>query len=119
MSGSRIFDPVPPSYANVNSQVVANFAASGTDRPSSGDLLITRDRSEQHMYTIGTVPGPAQIRFRTYDQALAAAGAWASQHGVGIWFTDDQTTFKKVSVRTESPAGSVEVVRKDARERDA
>ena len=71
-----------------------------TGEPPCGDLLITRDRSERQEYTLSTIPGPAQLRYRTYDQALASASAWAAQHGVGLWFTDDGTSFKPITVES-------------------
>lgn len=62
-----------------------------------GDLLITRDTSERQGYIISTIPGPAQIRYRTYDQALASASTWAADRRVGVWFTDDGASFKPAS----------------------
>ena len=75
-----------------------------TGQPSHGDLLITRDRSERQGYTLSTIPGPPQLRYRTYDRALLAASAWVSQHGVAIWLTEDGTTFQPVRPNAASTA---------------
>jgi hypothetical protein len=77
-----------------------NRAATGG--PSDGDLLIARDRSERQGYTLNTIPGPAQIRYRTYDQALAAASDWILQRGGATWLTEDHgKTFKPVATHTK------------------
>ena len=44
-------------------------------------------------YTIRAVPGIPQLSYATYEDAVAAAAAWALRADVGLWFTDDDKTF--------------------------
>ena len=67
--------------------------------PAHGDLIIAKDTAEKKMFTLGVVPGPAQVRFQTHEQAVAAASAWASQRRVAIWFTENGKTFTVVRTK--------------------
>ena len=68
-------------------------------RPAHGDLIITKDTGEKKTFTLGVVPAPAQVRFQTYEQAVATASTWALRRRVAIWFTEDGSTFTVVETK--------------------
>jgi hypothetical protein len=61
--------------------------------PQDGDLVIARDSDGQNGYTLSTVPSTPQLRYATYEHAVAAATEWALRERVAIWFTEDGKTF--------------------------
>lgn len=71
--------------------------------PAHGDLIITKDTAEKKTFTVGVVPGPAQVRFQTYEQAVAAASTWALRRRVAIWLTEDGKTFTMVETKGKPP----------------
>lgn len=70
--------------------------------PSKGDVLIAPDSHYPSMYTVSIVPGPPQLRYRTYDEALAP---WrlARTQGMVVWFTPDGKSFAKLNLDQPSP----------------
>jgi len=60
--------------------------------PQEGDVIIAREKGGM-TYTISAVPGAPQLRYATYDHALAAATDWALRRDVALWFTEDGKTF--------------------------
>lgn len=65
-------------------QAVLN--AQEVQTPSTGDVLITRDRG---WYAIAIVPERQQIRLADSDHAVRIANAWAKKHGVRVWRLED------------------------------
>ncbi len=60
--------------------------------PQKGDVIIARENGGI-AYTITAVPGAPQLRYATYEHALAAATEWALRADVALWFTEDGKTF--------------------------
>ena len=61
--------------------------------PRNGDVVIARVMHEGSACTVSTVPGAAQLRYATYERALATATEWALREHVAVWFTEDGRTF--------------------------
>jgi hypothetical protein len=65
--------------------------------PRQGDVLITASR--QSGYTVSVVPGPGQVLFKTYNEALVAGQEFArSRLGTSLWSTEDGTQFTLLSL---------------------
>jgi hypothetical protein len=69
--------------------------------PAPGDILIANDSDDQASYALSVVPGPPQLRCRTYEQAMTVARAWAAQRGVAIWKKDDGRTLDIVGTKQD------------------
>jgi hypothetical protein len=65
--------------------------------PRQGDLLIAAEPSRR--YAVSVVPGPPQVLYQTFSEALAVARAFArSRPGASLWFRQDGTRFTALSL---------------------
>jgi len=68
---------------------------SGTTKsdPQCGDVIIARSARQGDAYTIQIFQHLPQILYPTYELALEKASRWAAANDVGIWLTEDGSTF--------------------------
>jgi hypothetical protein len=69
------------------------MTTSGPMSPAHGDVVIGRDAEGGRLYTISVMPGNPQVRYPTFEKAVAVATAWALREHVSIWCTEDGKTF--------------------------
>jgi len=69
------------------------MATSSPVSPQPGDVVIARDAARRNSYTISIVPEDPQIRYSTYEEALAAVTKLALRQPLAVWFTEDGKTF--------------------------
>jgi hypothetical protein len=74
--------------------------------PAHGDVVIARDAKRGNAYTISVVPGDPQVRYSTYEEALAEATKWALRQPLAIWFTEDGRTFTALEPAHHRAPGS-------------
>lgn len=73
------------------------MTTSGPTSPQHGDVVIARAAEGGSLHTISVTPGGPQVRYATFEKAVAVATEWALREHVTIWFTDDGKTFTELT----------------------
>jgi hypothetical protein len=68
-------------------------AGSRIPLPRDGDIVIARDQHDPTLYTLSVVPGTPQVRYASFEYAVAVAMEWALKTPVALWVTEDGRTF--------------------------
>jgi hypothetical protein len=66
--------------------------------PRDGDVVIARDAHDHTRYTLTVIPGSPQVRYPSFDTALAVATEWASRMPVSLWLTEDGRIFTALEI---------------------
>ena len=66
-------------------------------KPQPGDIIIRRHVHSPAVYHLGIVDHAPQITCRTHKEALRHATGFAQAAGVDVWFTTNDSTFKRVA----------------------
>jgi len=75
-----------------------------SERPSDGDIVVSRDPRRQQYFTIHQVPGAPQISWASRDAAIDVARGFALRHAVDPWISDGQFTTRLLSHRSPGRA---------------
>ena len=62
-------------------------------QPDSNDVVVQPETGNPTTYVLGTFSGPEQFRFRTRDEAVSRAMAFAKHQHVRAWFAGGDDTF--------------------------
>jgi hypothetical protein len=67
------------------------LAARSESQPQEGDLVIVRDLGSDPWFSVHRVPGGAQFRVPTRNEATRFATSFAQRHRVDLWYFDQAT----------------------------
>jgi hypothetical protein len=70
---------------------VVPLAARSESQPQDGDLVVVRVSGSDSPFSVHQVPGEAQFRAPTRNDAIQLARSFAQSHGVDLWYSDQTT----------------------------
>jgi hypothetical protein len=70
--------------------------------PIAGDIVIAKRAGSKSTYTLSVVPGPAQLRMRSYDRAMVMASRLAAVVRVDVWLDEGGGSWRVAEYRSAS-----------------
>lgn len=73
-------------------------------RPRDGDVVITRESRLPRKFTVRQLPCSAQMSMTVREEAVHLARRFAQEHGVDIWYSNDEhqrllERYRRISVK--------------------